>query len=98
MASLSQIAAESGALVIADEVLTGLGRCGALLASNRVGLEPDIVCVGKALGGGMPISACLARREVMDAWPESRGEAIHTSTFMGHPIACAAALAVLETI
>lgn len=98
MSSLSQVAAESGALVIADEVFTGLGRCGALLASHRVGLEPDIVCLGKALGGGVPISACLARREVMDAWPESRGEAIHTSTFLGHPLACAAALAVLETL
>ncbi len=98
MASLSRIAADAGALVIADEVLTGLGRCGAMLASERVGLEPDIVCVGKTLGGGIPISACLARRDVMDAWPESRGEAIHTSTFLGHPIACAAALAVLHTI
>ena len=98
MSSLSQVAAESGALVIADEVLTGLGRCGAIFASQLVGLEPDIVCVGKALGGGVPISACLARREVMDTWPESRGEAIHTSTFLGHPLACAAALAVLETL
>ncbi len=98
MSSLSQVAAESGALVIADEVLTGLGRCGAIFASQLVGLEPDIVCVGKALGGGVPISACLARREVMDTWPESRGEAIHTSTFLGHPLACAAALAVLDTL
>ena len=98
MASLSEIAAESGALVIADEILTGLGRCGAQLASDLVGLEPDIVCVGKALGGGIPISACLSRREVMDAWPESSGEAIHTSTFLGHPLACVAALAVLETL
>jgi len=69
-----------------------------MFASQLVGLEPDIVCVGKALGGGVPISACLARREVMDAWPASRGEAIHTSTFLGHPLACAAALAVLETL
>jgi len=98
MASLSSLAAESGTLVIADEILTGLGRCGALLASSVVGLEPDIVCVGKALGGGIPISACLARREVMDAWPESSGEAIHTSTFLGHPLACVAALTVLETL
>ena len=98
MSSLSRVAAESGVLVIADEVLTGLGRCGAMLASQWVGIEPDIVCLGKALGGGVPISACLARRDVMDAWPESRGEAIHTSTFLGHPLACAAALAVLETI
>ena len=98
MAALSRVVAEADALLIADEVFTGLGRCGAVLASERVGLRPDIVCVGKALGGGMPISACLASAPVMDAWPESDGEAIHTSTFLGHPVACAAALAVLETL
>jgi 4-aminobutyrate aminotransferase/(S)-3-amino-2-methylpropionate transaminase len=98
MSALSRIVAESHAVLIADEVFTGLGRCGAALASERVGLRPDVVCVGKALGGGMPISACLARADVMDAWPASDGEAIHTSTFLGHPVACAAALAALETL
>jgi 4-aminobutyrate aminotransferase-like enzyme len=98
MAEASRMATEAGALVIADEILTGLGRCGALLASERVGLGPDIVCVGKALGGGMPISACLARADVMDAWPASEGEAIHTSTFLGHPAATAAAIAVLDAL
>jgi 4-aminobutyrate aminotransferase-like enzyme len=98
MAALSRIVAESGALLIADEIFTGLGRCGALLASDRVELRPDIVCLGKALGGGMPISACIAPRSVMDAWPKSEGEAIHTSTFLGHPVACAAALAVLSVL
>jgi 4-aminobutyrate aminotransferase/(S)-3-amino-2-methylpropionate transaminase len=98
MADVSRIAANAGALVIADEVLTGLGRCGGMLASASVGLRPDIVCIGKVLGGGMPISACISRSGVMDAWPESRGEAIHTSTFLGHPLACAAALAVLKTL
>ena len=75
-----------------------MGRCGTVLASERVGLEPDLICLGKALGGGLPLSACLARREVMDAWPESAGEAIHTSTFLGHPLACAAGVAVLEAL
>lgn len=98
MASLSRIAHEAGALVVADEVFTGVGRCGAPLASPRVGLDADLVCVGKALGGGLPLSACLGRREVMDAWPESGGEAIHTSTFLGHPLACAAGSAVLDVM
>jgi 4-aminobutyrate aminotransferase/(S)-3-amino-2-methylpropionate transaminase len=98
MARLSALAAETGALVIADEIFAGVGRCGALLASNRVGLRPDLVCLGKALGGGMPLSACLAPARVMDAWPESRGEAIHTSTFLGHPLSCVAALAVLDAL
>lgn len=98
MAALSELAAEAGALVVADEILTGMGRCGATLASEVVGLRPDVVCLGKALGAGLPISACLARPEVMDAWPESGGEAIHTSTFLGHPLSCAAALAALDEV
>lgn len=98
MSRLGALARESGALVVADEVFTGMGRCGALLASERVGLEPDVVCVGKALGGGLPLSACLARRQVMDAWPESGGEAIHTSTFLGHPLTCAAGVAALDAL
>ncbi len=98
MRALSERAAAHGAILVADEIYTGMGRCGAVLASGRVGLVPDIVCVGKALGGGLPISACIASRAVMDAWPESDGEAIHTSTFLGHPLACAAALAVLGAL
>ena len=96
MSTLSRMAADAGVLVIADEIFTGLGRCGSVLASERVGLRPDIVCLGKALGGGMPMSACVAPAQIMDAWPESGGEAIHTSTFLGHPASCAAALAVLD--
>jgi 4-aminobutyrate aminotransferase-like enzyme len=98
MAALSRVVAESDAVLIADEIFTGMGRCGARFASERVGLAPDVICVGKALGGGMPVSACLASAAVMDTWPASEGEAIHTSTFLGHPVACAAALAVLDTL
>lgn len=98
MARLSTMAAEAGVLVVADEIFAGMGRCGALFASQRVGLRPDIICLGKALGGGLPLSACLAPARVMDAWPESGGEAIHTSTFLGHPLSCAAAGAVLTAV
>lgn len=98
MAELGAMARAAGALVIADEIMTGLGRCGAVLASERVGLEPDIVCLGKALGGGLPLSACVAPASVMDAWPSSDGEAIHTSTFLGHPLACAVAVAFLDRL
>jgi len=97
MAALSEAAHEAGVLVIADELLTGMGRCGTMLASSRVGLEPDLICLGKALGAGLPLSACVGVRAVMDAWPASAGEAVHTSTFLGHPLACAAALAALDT-
>jgi 4-aminobutyrate aminotransferase-like enzyme len=96
LADLSALAREANALVIADEVLTGMGRCGAMLASSKLGLTPDLVCVGKALGAGLPLSACLGSAKVMDAWPVSDGEAVHTSTFLGHPLTCAAALAALD--
>ena len=98
MSALSTLAAEAGTLVVADEVLTGMGRCGPMLASELVGLRPDIVCLGKALGSGMPVSACFADSAVMAAWPGSGGEAIHTSTFLGHPLSCAAALAALKAV
>lgn len=98
MAALSDLAQEAGALVIADEIMTGLGRCGSLFASTRVGLVPDIICLGKSLGGGLPLSACVAPAEIMEAWPESEGEAIHTSTFLGHPLACAVGVDVLDTL
>lgn len=96
LGAVAELARDHGALVVADEVFTGVGRCGAPLASSRLGVTPDLVCLGKALGGGMPLSVCLGRREVMDAWPPSDGEAIHTSTFLGHPVACASALAMLD--
>jgi len=84
---------EHGLLLILDEVYTGFCRTGRWFACEHWGVVPDLICVGKALGGGLPISACIGRAEVMDSWPESQGEAIHTSTFLGNPLACAAALA-----
>jgi 4-aminobutyrate aminotransferase-like enzyme len=89
---------ELGLLLIADEIYTGLGRTGRWLACEHAGVLPDIVTLGKALGGSIPISAAIGTREVMSAWPESSGEAIHTSTFLGNPTACAAALAQLRLI
>lgn len=89
---------EAGALVIFDEIFTGLGRTGFLFACLAEGVLPDLICLGKGLGGGLPLSACLGPAEVLDAWPLSRGEAIHTSTFLGHPLACAAGLTLLEEL
>jgi len=60
---------------------------------------PDLICLGKALTGGFPLSACVGRADLMDAaWPASTGEAIHTSTFLGHPVGCAMALAQIAEI
>lgn len=84
--------------LIFDEVYTGLGRTGRWWAGDHEGVIPDVLCVGKALGGGMPISAAIATTETMAAWRRSEGEAIHTSTFLGHPVAAAAALATLDVL
>jgi 4-aminobutyrate aminotransferase-like enzyme len=98
LAELQNVCHQHGALLIADEIYTGLGRCGAILRSQVDRFQPDMLCIGKALGGGMPISACLGKPEVMDVWGDPRPEALHTATFFGHPLACAAALASLEII
>jgi 4-aminobutyrate aminotransferase-like enzyme len=58
----------------------------------------DLLCLGKALGGGFPVSACFGTKSVMDAWPKSSGEALHTGTFFGHPLSCAVGLETLKTI
>lgn len=87
-----------GLLVIVDEIYTGLGRAGSTLYHQTEGAEADLICLGKALGGGVPISVCLGREEVMAAWGDPGGEAIHTSTFLGNPPACAAALAMLQEL
>lgn len=94
-AAVSRLTHSRGALLITDEILTGLGRTGSFWAGPTLGFQADILCAGKALGGGWPLSACVGRAEVMEAWPESDGEAIHTATFLGHPVSCAAALAAL---
>ncbi len=96
---LRKVCQQNGALLICDEVYTGLGRTGHWFASEHFGVTPDILCLGKALTGGFPLSACVGRADVMDrAWPQSTGEAIHTSTFLGHPVGCAMALASLREL
>ncbi|MGB5810834.1 MAG: aspartate aminotransferase family protein [Polyangiales bacterium] len=95
---LGEMCAAQGVVVIADEIFTGMGRCGSWWRSVADGLVPDIVCVGKALGGGMPVSACVGREDVMRAWGDPDREAIHTGTFFGDPVGAAAALATLQVL
>jgi 4-aminobutyrate aminotransferase-like enzyme len=96
---LRKLCADHGALLILDEIYTGFGRTGKWFACEHPGVLPDLVCLGKALTGGFPLSACIGRADLMDtAWPASRGEAIHTSTFLGHPVGCAMALAQIKEI
>ncbi len=96
---LRRLCDEFGALLILDEIYTGFGRTGKWFACEHSGVMPDVICLGKALAGGFPLSACVGRADLMDkAWPPSAGEAIHTSTFLGHPVGCAMALAQIQEI
>jgi 4-aminobutyrate aminotransferase / (S)-3-amino-2-methylpropionate transaminase / 5-aminovalerate transaminase len=94
---LGALAREQGALLIADEIWTGLGRAGRWLFSSAGGFVPDLVCLGKGLGGGLPMSATIGRHEVMSAWRRER-EVVHTSTFAGAPLLCSTAIATLDIL
>jgi acetylornithine aminotransferase len=94
LAAARAVTRDTGALLVLDEVQTGVGRTGAWFAHQTDGVEPDVVTLAKGLGGGLPIGACLAFGEYADLL----GPGSHGSTFGGNPVACAAALAVLATI
>ena len=85
-------------LLIFDEIYTGCGRTGRWFACEHEGVTPDLLVLGKALTGTLPLSAAIGTADAMSGWPPSTGEAIHTSTFLGNPVGCAAALAQLEEI
>ena len=95
---LRQLCDEFGRVLIFDEIYTGLGRTGSLFACEQFEVYPDIMCIGKSMGGGFPISAAIGRADVMESWGLSSGEAIHTSTFLGNPLGCAMAKAAIETL
>ena len=86
---------EVGALLIFDEIQTGMGRTGELFAMLKYGVTPDIVCLAKAFGGGMPLGAFVSRHEVMDTLQDNPVLG-HITTFGGHPVCCAAGLAALN--
>ncbi|MGB8909240.1 MAG: aspartate aminotransferase family protein [Candidatus Cybelea sp.] len=96
LAALRAVCDDAGIIMIADEIFTGFGRTGDWFAVNPDRIVPDILCIGKAMGSGVPISAAIGKAATMDAWPLSAGEALHTSTFLGNPLGCAAALATLD--
>ena len=91
---LRKICDDHGIMLIFDEVQTGIGRTGELYAYQTFGVKPDILTSAKALGGGVPLSAIIAKKEIMDQWPAGA----HGCTFGGNPLACAAGLKTLEII
>ena len=94
LARLREICDQHGILLVDDEIQTGFGRTGRMFAVEHRGVLPDIMCVAKGLGNGLPIGAIVAKASVMSAW--HGGE--HGTTFGGNPVACAAAAAVIETL
>jgi acetylornithine/N-succinyldiaminopimelate aminotransferase len=92
--TLRELCGQHGMLLLLDEVQTGMGRTGELFAHQRAGIEPDIMGLAKALGGGFPVGACLAKREA------AKGMTVgtHGSTFGGNPLAMSAANAVLDVM
>jgi acetylornithine/N-succinyldiaminopimelate aminotransferase len=89
-----QVTRANGALLVLDEVQTGIGRTGAWFAHQAAGVEPDVLTLAKGLGGGLPVSACLAFGAAASLLQPGQ----HGTTFGGNPVSCAAALAVLDTI
>jgi acetylornithine/N-succinyldiaminopimelate aminotransferase len=94
LAAAREITSKRGALLVLDEVQTGIGRTGHWFAHQADGVEPDVVTLAKGLGGGMPIGACIAFGDAATLLEPGQ----HGSTFGGNPVSCAAALAVLRTI
>jgi 4-aminobutyrate aminotransferase len=91
---LREICDEHGILLICDEVQSGFGRTGRFFCVEHTGVRPDIMCIAKAFGNGLPIAGIVATHSVMSKW--SPGE--HGTTFGGNAVACAAAVAVIETL
>ena len=98
LAGLKEICEYHGILFIADEIFTGFGRTGAWLAVNHSSVIPDIVCIGKAMTGGMPIAACISRDDIISAWKRDNFVPLHTSTFMANPVSCASAIANINEL
>ena len=92
--SLRELATKIGALLVFDEVQTGMGRTGAWFAAQKLGIMPDVITAAKALGGGLPLGAVISSRERMAQWRTGT----HGSTFGGNPVSCACGLATLEVI
>src|SRR5262249_58381271 len=97
--AVKQACAETGTILIFDEVQTGVGRTGTLWGHEQEGVTPDLMTLAKGLAGGVPIGALLATEEAARGFVPLPGEAVtHASTFGGNALACAASMCVLETI
>jgi 4-aminobutyrate aminotransferase/(S)-3-amino-2-methylpropionate transaminase len=97
LAELARLTRISGALFVADEIWTGLGRSGSVTYCQALGITPDLICLGKGLGGGLPLSACVGSNAVMKHW-QQKPEVVHTATFSGAALAAATAITTLDVL
>jgi len=97
MAALEKKCKETGTLLVLDEIQAGFGRTGTLWGFEQFNVVPDIVLMGKALGGGMPLGAFVADKKLMEEFTENPVLG-HITTFGGHPVCCAAGLAALKVL
>ncbi|MBO7199004.1 MAG: aspartate aminotransferase family protein [Alistipes sp.] len=93
--ALRERCTEVGALLIFDEIQTGMGRTGEMFASTKYGIEPDVACLAKAFGGGMPLGGVASKKQILDSFTHNPVLG-HITTFGGHPVCCAAGLAALN--
>jgi acetylornithine/succinyldiaminopimelate/putrescine aminotransferase len=93
--ALRERCTEVGALLIFDEIQTGMGRTGEMFACAKYGIQPDVVCLAKAFGGGMPLGGVAANKQILDSFTNNPCLG-HITTFGGHPVCCAAGLAALN--
>ena len=93
--ALRQRCSEMGTLLIFDEIQTGLGRTGEMFASTKYGITPDVICLAKAFGGGMPLGGVASSKQILDSFTHNPCLG-HITTFGGHPVCCAAGLAALN--
>jgi 4-aminobutyrate aminotransferase/(S)-3-amino-2-methylpropionate transaminase len=97
LGTLQKLTQAAGALLIADEIWTGLGRAGSWLSALENAVVPDLICLGKGLGGGLPVSAVIGSEIAMLSW-RREPEVVHTSTFASAPLAANTAIATLEAL
>jgi acetylornithine/succinyldiaminopimelate/putrescine aminotransferase len=95
LTALRERCTEVGALLIFDEIQTGIGRTGEMFASTKYGITPDVVCLAKAFGGGMPLGGVASNKQILDSFTHNPCLG-HITTFGGHPVCCAAGLAALN--
>lgn len=98
LTQLARVVRAAKALLIFDEIYSGFCRTGKWFAFEHYGVTPDLICLGKGMSNGFPISACVSSARVFGAWGPSTGEARHTSTFLGHPMGCAMTAATIAEL